>query len=99
METEEAENNEILWRAYSDEELIAIENAIIAALSPEEKANSGKWMLPSLDPSERTVFLNNMRSVLPPQAFTGLVRSLQPRLSEASWRKLTNALGPLEFAA
>ena len=99
MNVEETENNEVLWRTHSDAELIAIEQAIVASLSPQEKAFSGKWMLPVLTPEERALVLNNMRMSLPPQAFAGILTMLMQRLSDANWHKLTAALGSTALAA
>src|SRR5215831_18600545 len=92
MNVEETENNEVLWRTHSDAELIGIERAIIASLSPQEKLFSGRWMLPVLTPEERALVLNAMRATLPPQAFVGILTMLMERLSDANWHKLTAAL-------
>jgi hypothetical protein len=99
MNVEETENNEVLWRTHSDAELIAIEQAIVASLSPQEKLFSGRWMLPVLSPAERALVLNTMRASLPPQAFAGILVTLMPRLSDANWRKLTAAIGTTDLAA
>ena len=99
MNVEETENNEVLWRTHSDAELIAIEQAIVASLSPEEKQFSGRWMLPFLTPEERAFVLNTMRASLPTQAFAGILVSLMSRLSDANWRKLTAAIATTDLAA
>jgi len=99
MNVEETENNEVLWRTHSDAELIAIEHAIIASLSPQEKLFSGRWMLPVLAPGERALVLNAMRASMPPQAFAGILTMLMQRLSDANWHKLTAALGATALAA
>ena len=99
MNVEETENNEVLWRTHSDAELIAIEQAIVASLSPQEKMFSGRWMLPVLTPDERALVLSNMRMSLPPQAFVGILTMLMQRLSDTNWRKLTTAIGAMDLAA
>jgi hypothetical protein len=99
MNTEETENNEVLWRTHSDAELIAIERAIVASLSPQEKLFSGRWMLPVLTPAERALVLSTMRASLPPQAFAGILTMLMSKLTDANWHKLTAAIGTIELAA
>ena len=99
MHLEETANNEVLWRTHSDAELMAIEHAIVASLSPQDKAFSMRWMLPAANPAERAELLNAMRSGMPPAAFLGLLASVRPLLSEANWRKLSSALELPRLAA
>jgi hypothetical protein len=99
MNVEETENNEVLWRTHSDAELVAIEGAIIASLSPQEKQFSGRWMLPMVTPEERALVVNNMRMSLPPQAFAGILTMLMQSLSDSNWRKLTTAISTTAMAA
>ncbi len=89
MHAEETTNNEVLWRTYSDPELIAIEQAIVASLSPQEKAFSLRWMLPVLTPAERAQMLRAMRPAMPAEAFAGILATLRPWLSDVNWWKLT----------
>jgi hypothetical protein len=99
MNVEETENNEVLWRTHSDAELIAIEQAIVASLSPQEKQFSGRWMLPMVTPEERALVVNNLRSALPPQAFAGILTMLMQSLSDSNRRKLTEAISTPAMAA
>jgi len=89
MHFEETANNEVLWRTHSDSELAALEGAIVASLSPQEKALGMRWMLPVLSPAERAQVLSAIESTLPREAFAGVLAMLRPRLSDANWRKLT----------
>ena len=99
MDREETENNQVLWRTHSDAELVAIERAIIASLSPQEKAFTGRWMLPALSPAERADVLSAMRQSLPTDAFAGILAMLRPQLSATNWWKLSVALGATGLAA
>lgn len=99
MHTEETVNNEILWRTHSDAEIIAIEQAIVASLSPEEKSLAMRWMLPALSPEARAQMLGMMKAAMPPEAFAGILAMLKPLLSEANWRKLTKAMDSTQLAA
>jgi len=99
MYTEETANNEVLWRTYADSELVALENAIVASATPQEKAFSLRWMLPAISPAERAALLNVVRPNLPPTVFADILNGLQARLSESNWEKLCTALAVPALAA
>ncbi len=99
MHTEETANNEVLWRTHSDDELIALENAIVASSTPEEKSFALRWMLPAVNPSERALLLNAVRPSLSPSAFGGILAGLKARLSQSNWEKLSAALATPAIAA
>src|SRR5262249_5268312 len=92
MDDEECKNNAVLWRHYSDAELVALEQAIVASLTPEQKALSARWMVPVLNAHERAALLIQARRSTPAEAFAGLLASLRPHLTDLDWRKLSDAL-------
>lgn len=93
MQHEETAHNAALWASCSDAELLAIEQRIVASLTPAEHAFTARWMLPHMNPAERAGLLAAMRSAAPPQAFDGLMSVLRPLLAGRDWAKLTAALG------
>jgi hemerythrin-like domain-containing protein len=99
MHIEETEHNEVLWRTHSDAEIIAIEQAIIASLTPEDKPTSLRWMLPALSPQVRAMMVGMLAQHLPPDAMAGLLQMLKPHLSGTNWGKLTKALDKMPVAA
>lgn len=99
MHAEETENNTLLWSTHSDAELIAIEQAIVAALTPEEKAESLRWMLPALNPAERIGLLDGVRSQMPAEAFGGMLAGIEALLAPADWHKLRAGLQSEALAA
>jgi hypothetical protein len=94
MHHEETEHNAVLWSAYCDDELAAIERALVASIAPDEMAAVARWMLPAMSAPERAAKLTEMRPALPPQAFAGILAMLKAQLSERDWYKLGAALGP-----
>ena len=92
MNLEETENNMVLWATHSDAELIALEQAIVASLSPQEKAFDMRWVIPALPADERTQLLLAIRPGMPAAAFDGILQIVQPHLGARDWDKLTNAL-------
>jgi len=95
MHHEETAHNALLWEAYSDAELEAIEGALVASIAPDEMAAVARWMLPAMTAADRAAKLSEMQPVLPPQAFAGILAMLKGQLSERDWYKLGAAIGPL----
>jgi hypothetical protein len=93
MDAEEALHNAALWAGYSDAELMAIEQRIVAAVPPQKMMEFLHWMLPAMNPAERAGMLGGMREQMPPAAFDGVQDLAQQRLSKAQWAKLAAALG------
>ena len=94
MHYEETAHNEVLWEAYEDAELEAIERALVASVAPEEMAAVARWMLPAMTAPDRAARLAAMRTAMPPQAFAATLAMLKAQLSERDWYKLGAALGP-----
>lgn len=92
MHEEETRNNAILWQGYSDDEIRAIEHAIVASLSPEKNAEVMSWMLPSMNHQERHEFLSGMRREAPQEVFTGALEIARSTLANGEWNKLQFAL-------
>lgn len=53
MHAEETENNAALWEAYTDDELHALEQRLVASIPPAIMQMTLRWMLPALNPVER----------------------------------------------
>ncbi len=92
MHREETENNRILWAAYSDAELMAIDTAIAASIPPAQKAAALPWLTTALDPDERAAFFAQIRAAVPAAAFAGMLETVRPLVSDLEWRKLAIAL-------
>jgi len=94
MHHEETAHNAVLWDAYGDAELEAIERALVASVAPDEMAAVARWMLPAMTAPDRAAKLTVMRPAMPPQAFAGTLAMLKAQLTERDWYKLGAALGP-----
>lgn len=92
MHEEETRNNAILWQGYSDDEIRAIEHAIVSSLSPEKNAEVMQWMLPAMNHQERHQFLSGMRREAPQGVFAGVLDIARQTLANAEWNKLQFAL-------
>lgn len=93
MQVEESHHNEALWAAYSDAEIQAIEQRLVATLDPAAQALVLRWMTPALPPAERTAWFGAMRQQLPPEAFAMVMDAARSALDDRAWAKLAQSLG------
>lgn len=93
MHHEETVHNAALWAHYSDAELAQIHGELVASLPPHEFLLAARWMLPAMNPGERTGMLNGMQRQMPPEPFLHIVAQMQPHLDAAGRVKLARALG------
>lgn len=100
MNHEETVHNAALREAYTDEELAAIEAALVATIPPEATAVIAPWMLRNLCHQERVGLLSGMREGAPQEAFEGMLALAASQLAARDWAKLAQAMGlPLARAA
>lgn len=101
MAEEESENNRALWETHSDEEIMAIEGAIVASQTQEEAGKSLRWMLPAMSAQERLRFMVKMREVAPEGTVETVITALRQHLRSHDVRKLEAGLcitrRPMDF--
>jgi len=93
MHMEETAHNAVLWARYTDAELIAIHDALLASIAPAEMMFALRWLVPAMNPAERAGMLGDMQAHAPAPAFAAALAVVQPHLSQADWAKLSRALG------
>jgi hypothetical protein len=93
MQVEEADNNAALWALYSDAELAAIHDRLLASVAPAEMALVVRWMAAALSLPELCGLFGEMRAKAPPPAFEALLDIARSQLDERRWARLSNALG------
>lgn len=92
MNIEETAHNAALWSRYTDAEIVAVHDALLASIPPEEMMFTLRWMVPFMNPAERAAVLSEMRAHAPRPAFDAALATVQPHLSEQEWAKLARAL-------
>jgi hypothetical protein len=95
MQVEETENNAVLWAAYTDEELLEIEHALVASIPPQWLAIYLRWMVPAMAPAERAAFLTGIQLGAPAEVFEQVLAMVKPHLGDRDWAKLMAALAPV----
>lgn len=99
MDVEETVNNAVLQACYTDAELVALHQRILASLSPQQMALSTRWLLIGSSPAERAQIMGGMRADAPPPAFDAMLGIARQCLAPAEWAKLATALAPQRAAA
>jgi len=92
MHVEETAHNAVLWARYTDAELLAIHDALVGSIPPEEMMTVARWMLPFLNPAERAMVLEDMRAKAPAEAFEAVLAVTRQHLGEGDWDKLARSL-------
>jgi hypothetical protein len=93
MITEETDNHAALTAAYDEGEVLAIEQALVASLAPEEKFTAMSWMIPNINASERALLLGGIKRHAPREAFDAVFGLARDTLSQRDLYKLERALG------
>ena len=93
MHLEETAHNAVLWAHYTDAELAAIHDSLVASIPPDEMLTTVRWMLPAMNPAERLGMLLDMRSKAPPPAFQAVLESARQHLDTRGWDQLARGLG------
>ena len=92
MHVEETAHNALLWQAYGDAELLALEQQIIEAIPPAEMSASLHWFIPALNAPERAGMLGGMRQGLPSEVFAGVLGIAESTLAAADFARLQRDL-------
>lgn len=93
MVQEETTHNPVLWAHYSDEELVALEQELVASIPPPEMMATLRWMVPACSPAERAQMLCGMQAQAPQQVFEAVLDTVRPHLDDREWSRLSQALG------
>jgi hypothetical protein len=93
MNVEESVHNPLLWAAYSDAELDAIEHAIVASIPAELMMEALHWFVPALSAPERAGMLAGMSQGMPPEAFRAVLEIAERTLAPSAFARLRRDLG------
>jgi hypothetical protein len=92
MNKEEEVLNHLLWRYYSDEELKALENEIINAVTVDKESFLQKWMMRGMNNTEITAWLKEAEQEPTGQQFQNLFAIAENELSKKRFLQLVEAL-------
>jgi len=92
MAKEEEVINPILWRHYTDAELMAITHTIIARVPQDYLARFNKWMMRGLNNAEITGWLKGVEKNAPEPVFQSLFVIAEKELSERRFRQVLESM-------
>ena len=81
MAEEEGEINEVIWAHFTDEEILQWQGQIMGKLTPDQKMDWFRFIVPALNPMERQIMLGGVKEVLPPEAYQGILNMLSNYMS------------------
>ena len=93
MADEETRLTHAFWQHFSDAEIQAIEQRLLASFSPEKSAYYARWMARGLDDVELATLATGARETLPPEVFDGVIELLMAELPTTRQARLARALG------
>ncbi|MFZ5545926.1 MAG: hypothetical protein ACOZJZ_20405 [Pseudomonadota bacterium] len=93
MAHEEKAHNAVLWAAYDDAALQALEARIVADTEPTAMQLVLASMLPALNAAERCAMLAGMKAGMPGEAFGQVLGLAQRVLDVRAWSALARDLG------
>lgn len=74
MQREEIDLNKLLWDNYTDEEILKINDSIIAGISAEEMLKTSKWIMRGINRNEAENWLIAVKQKAPEEVFNSLFR-------------------------
>jgi hemerythrin-like domain-containing protein len=92
MKNEETIINSILWKHYTDAQLLQKVQEIGASIPPDENAVHASWMLKGLASHEIIQWLTGVRLGAPAPVFEGLCAVAEKVLPAAKWNTIQAAL-------
>ncbi|HSB92514.1 MAG TPA: hemerythrin domain-containing protein [Flavitalea sp.] len=92
MNKEEKKLNAALWENYSDQDIQAIQQKIVASISPEIMALDGKWMMRGINDAEAKGWLTQVRHNAPDPVFRQLLAVGEKELGDIRWNRVEQAV-------
>lgn len=93
MQVEETAHNAVLWARYTDAELLALHDRLLASIPPDEMMLVLRWLVPSMNPAERNALFKDMQAHAPAPVFEATLAMVKAHLTPREWAKLTHSLG------
>lgn len=92
MAMEESKMNQLIWANFSDEELMGQHGQIMSTLTPEQTLMWFKYIVPALNPFERTIIMGGFKANAPALFFDSVVNMLSGLMDENDHQYLVSAL-------
>jgi len=88
MNMEEHVINEVLWKNYTDEQLMAINKDIVKSVPGDEMMFSLQWMIKGISNMQLAQLLSNLRTEMPEDAFESVFYIARNSLPTQRWEEV-----------
>ena len=99
MGKEEILINKVLWKNYTDEQILDISKQIAANVPPEEMALISQWMIRSVNNTEAINWLLGLKAVAPAFVLQSILTAAEKSLPIQRFEKIKEALETKSIAA
>ena len=92
MAKEEMLLNQALWEHYTDEQIIAIEQQLLAYIPPAEKQKTSRWMMRAISTTDAANWLKRVKATALASVFNNLLRLAEEELSDTRFAAILEVL-------
>jgi hypothetical protein len=92
MRIEETQNNQALWTLYSDAEVIALHDRLLASVEPPVMMEALGWMARGLSVPELTELLGEASRKMPPPVFEVVLAQVRRQVESVRWGRVAQGL-------
>lgn len=89
---EEEETQALLWKHFTDEELLQLRADLLQHMSPDQRMLWMKYIVPSQTVSENIELLGALKGVMPAPVFNEVCETFRPEMNEKEFKLLVNQL-------
>lgn len=98
MAKEELLLNQVLWEHYTDEQIMAIHQQLMAVIPQEHIEQSSKWIMRAISTADAASWLKHVKATAPEFIFNRLMSTAQEELSEIRFATVLEMLEEEEVA-
>lgn len=92
MAMEEKDVNCLIWENFTDEEIMSWHEKIMSTLTPNQISTWIKYIVPALNPFERTIILSGFKANAPLEFFDSIIGMLKEYMTEMEHSQMVKNL-------
>lgn len=92
MAMEETKMNQLIWPNFTDEELMGLHGKIMSTLTPDQIMTWFKYIVPALNPFERTIIMSGFKANAPAPFFDSVMDMLSGLMKKDQHQNMVSAL-------
>lgn len=92
MAMEEHDINLLIWEHFSDDEIMGWQGQIMSSFTPDQILTFYKYMVPALNPIERSILLGGFKASAPAKFFDSVMNMVEQHLPAKEYSQLQTKL-------